>query len=317
MNKPIYKLKDWIDESKLDIYSLNLNPLAIDYLKDNPDKIVWSLLSLNENAVELLIDIKNRDKITWSCLSKNENDEIVNLILKDENINKLNLYMLNNNNNPKIIEYLIKPENFHKIQFDKFLGNFYSAKYILENKNLFIDNYYFTYICNNPNPILIDLFKKNFNKLNWYLISRNPLLMDIIKDLDENEYINKIDWVSLSLNRDIRAITFLYKYPSKINKFNLLLNPTAIQIMIKNKEKIDSFIYISGFPEAIDILKENQNKINWNLFSKNPAIFELDYKKMRKNFELIEEEILKEVLKPKRVFKYLELYNFDIDDMFD
>jgi hypothetical protein len=43
----------------------------------------------------------------------------------------------------------------------------------------------------------------------------------------------------------------------------------------------------------------------------------LDYIKMRKNFENLEEEIIKEVMKPSRIIKNLELYNYDIDDMFD
>ena len=60
-----------------------------------------------------------------------------------------------------------------------------------------------------------------------------------------------------------------------------------------------------------------QNKINWKRFSENPAIFELDYKQMRINFQDLEEEIIKEVMHPRRIFRNLELYNYDIDDMFD
>ena len=38
---------------------------------------------------------------------------------------------------------------------------------------------------------------------------------------------------------------------------------------------------------------------------------------MRINFQDLEEEIIKEVMKPSRIFRNLELYNYDIDDMFD
>ena len=38
---------------------------------------------------------------------------------------------------------------------------------------------------------------------------------------------------------------------------------------------------------------------------------------MQKNFENLEEEIIREVLKPKRVKRNLELYNYDIEDMYD
>ncbi len=38
---------------------------------------------------------------------------------------------------------------------------------------------------------------------------------------------------------------------------------------------------------------------------------------LKKNFEVLEEEIIKEVMKPSRVIRNLELFNYDIDDMFD
>ena len=59
------------------------------------------------------------------------------------------------------------------------------------------------------------------------------------------------------------------------------------------------------------------NKLDWNNLSRNKRIFKLDYEKMRKNFEDMEEEILKVVLHPKRVFRYLEEYGYDVDDMYD
>ena len=54
---------------------------------------------------------------------------------------------------------------------------------------------------------------------------------------------------------------------------------------------------------AISLLKENQDKIDWYYLSSNPAIFELDYKKMRENNQEMYEDLIKEVMKPSRVFK--------------
>ena len=51
-------------------------------------------------------------------------------------------------------------------------------------------------------------------------------------------------------------------------------------------------------------MKFYYNKIfNWISFSVNPAIFELDYEAMKRNNEWIYEELIKEVMKPSRVFK--------------
>ena len=51
LNKPIYKLKDWIDINNLDWKQLSRNPNAISLLIENQDKIEWNNLSLNENAI--------------------------------------------------------------------------------------------------------------------------------------------------------------------------------------------------------------------------------------------------------------------------
>jgi hypothetical protein len=104
-----------------------------------------------------------------------------------------------------------------------------------------------------------------------------------------------------------------------INKLNwdyLSKNKYAIDLLKDNPNKINWY-YLSSNENAIDLLRDNQDKIIWSNLSENKGIFKLDYEKMRKNFEDMEEDILKVVLHPKRVFRYLEEYGFDIDDMFD
>lgn len=43
--------------------------------------------------------------------------------------------------------------------------------------------------------------------------------------------------------------------------------------------------------------------LNWKIISENPSIFELDYEAMKRNNEGIYKELIKEVIKPSRVFK--------------
>jgi len=45
LNKPFWKLRDWIDESKLNWDYLSRNPNALHLLEQNQDKIKWDLLS--------------------------------------------------------------------------------------------------------------------------------------------------------------------------------------------------------------------------------------------------------------------------------
>ena len=53
----------------------------------------------------------------------------------------------------------------------------------------------------------------------------------------------------------------------------LSTNPNAIELLINNLDKID-WSNLSTNPNAIDLLKENKDKINWSVLSENPSIFE-------------------------------------------
>jgi hypothetical protein len=88
----------------------------------------------------------------------------------------------------------------------------------------------------------------------------------------------------------------------KINWSNLSYNKNAIDLLKKNPEKIN-WNNLSMNKNAIDLFKANQDKIDWFYLSGNPSIFELDYEKMRINNQDIYEDLIKEVMKPSRVFK--------------
>ena len=79
-------------------------------------------------------------------------------------------------------------------------------------------------------------------------------------------------------------------------------NPEVIPILLENPDKIEWYS-LSKNPNAIKLLEENQDKINWSYLSKNSAIFELDYEKMTENNLDFYEDLIKEVMKPSRVFK--------------
>ena len=71
MNKPVYKILNWIDKNKLNWQLLSSNKNAIELLKANQYNIYRSKLSKNPNAIELLK--ANQDKINLNRLSSNPN----------------------------------------------------------------------------------------------------------------------------------------------------------------------------------------------------------------------------------------------------
>ncbi len=59
-------------------------------------------------------------------------------------------------------------------------------------------------------------------------------------------------------------------------------------------------------PAAIELLRANQKKIQWNIFSANPAIFTYDYAQIKLAKQEINREIIEEYYNPERFMKYLE-----------
>ena len=124
----------------------------------------------------------------------------------------------------------------------------------------------------------------DINKLNYTKLKSNTNAITLLKSS------NDID------------ISLLKKYPSIINCSILSENSNSIELLEQNQDKID-WNNLSRNPNAIKLLEKNQEKINWSYLSSNPSIFELDYEKMKINNQEMYEDLIKEVMKPSRVFK--------------
>ena len=93
---------------------------------------------------------------------------------------------------------------------------------------------------------------------------------------------------------------------SKLNYTFLSENKNAIELLKENPNKINWTILSRNTG-----LRKNQDKIDWNMFSENPSIFTYDYEKIKKNFEELGEEIIAKALHPKRIFRLIEEYGED------
>jgi len=122
----------------------------------------------------------------------------------------------------------------------------------------------------------------------WSYLSRNSNAIEILED-----NLDKINWYLLGTNRN-----------SNINTLNLIK---------KNQNKID---WYDTYNYKNQNQYENNNYLSLSL-SLNPSIFELDYEKMRLNNQEFYEELIKQVMKPSRIFKYMkEDYDY-IEELFD
>jgi hypothetical protein len=72
-------------------------------------------------------------------------------------------------------------------------------------------------------------------------------------------------------------------------------------------EEVNCWHNLSTFPNAIPFLEKNPDKISWSYLSKNPSIFELDYKTMKKQMvDIFCEELMMVALHPKRISAWLD-----------
>lgn len=159
---------------------------------------------------------------------------------------------------------------------------------------------------------------KNPDKINWYFLSTNK---NAIQLLEANR--DKVNWCQLMKYKN--AIHLITKNPNRILWCELCKNKNAADIILKNLDKIDiSYLLLNFNKKIINYIKSNiklLKSINyfrsytWSLLSKNPSIFILDYEAMKKNNERLEEDLIKEVMKPSRVFKNPD-YDY-IEELFE
>lgn len=248
-------LRDWVYKLKikLDWKELVKNENAIDYMKDNIDKVKFSQLRIgikddpkfkdllnelykrtdlsgktlsylarNENAIDIIEDkIKNNDFTDWSDLSYNRNPRAIKLIeeeLKNPN-NKIDWIGLSLNPAAiKLIEEELKKQN-SKVSW-QYLSQNENAMHIIENE-----------------------FEKENSKVNWTFLSLNKNAIPLItKVLERDPNDIRIQWGPLSINPN--AIDILKRYFHNINVHNLMNNSSnrVIEIIVRNNRLQDQFI---------------------------------------------------------------------------
>jgi hypothetical protein len=85
-------------------------------------------------------------------------------------------------------------------------------------------------------------------------------------------------------------------------------NPNAIHLLENNQYNIN-WAMLSGNPNASRLLENNQDKIYWGVLYRNPCIFKIDQYNMLQNCMLFAEELMLTVFAPIRLNKIAEKTN--------
>jgi hypothetical protein len=174
---------------------------------------------------------------------------------------KLNRACLNENENA--LDYLC--EHFELIQL----------KYMVRNPSFTVLPMHLLDVVNIPNICLntrygiVDIIKQipNYHEY-WHYICKNPRCIEMVQN--SNNYY----WSSLSKNP--KAIPLLRKNIKYIHWEYLCMNPCkeAIELLMEYPEKID-WMTLSSNPYAIDVLRKNPYKIDYWGLCWNPYAIDL------------------------------------------
>jgi len=311
-NKPIYKLRDWINEEKLNWKYLSQEPRAVYLFEKHIDKIDWQKLQqCNHNPEIISLLEKYPNKIHSYYFSSNPNA----ISWLDRNPNNIDWWELTKNPNIYGVFYLFTKyselhntkDEYSQIRWSKLLSD--AVRYdgivlfkkfrLIFNFNHFsidpinlsvfpintleqnINNINFNTmmwykLCEDPKAInILEKFINKFTDYYWQHLCKNPSAIHILKN-----NIHKLDtcehWSNLCQNSE--AIDILIDNITKIIKFNcvgsLVSNPNAIKILkiihFKLNEYNWAYLCATGNSEAICLLEEHPDKINWDSLSRNP-----------------------------------------------
>jgi hypothetical protein len=167
-------------------------------------------------------------------------------------------------------------------------SSIHSIRLIKQNLDILDKN---SWSCLSQNKSAFNMMvKKHFSKIDWKSLSINvnPKAINLLeKNLD------KINWMELSINH--KALRILEKHQDKICWSHLSLNHGAINLLKNNLDKIDwRMLSMNKCPGAIELLKQNPYRINWEKLISNPFAIELIESKFNDDINFNDNSLSKE-----------------------
>jgi hypothetical protein len=251
-------------------------PISPEFIKDLKDKILLenSALKLSISDYELMC---RKDKVlNMMAIALNKPKAKLKKFCKHITVFKENI-----SKSPKSIANKINgingpitnlPKEIRSTILDKF-AEILPTKYVLLD---WIDKDKLDCFFLSENPNAIDLLENNLNEVDWGWLSSNPNAIHIL----ENN-LDKVDWELLSDNPSANAINLLKE---RIKYENLLEDDDLDDNMVDWK-------YLSTNPNAINLLKKNQDKIVWELLCSNSNAIDLLKKRIEYEKALADEEL--------------------------
>jgi len=123
------------------------------------------------------------------------------------------------------------------------------------------------------------------------------------------------------LSQNPSAIQLLEKNPDKIDWYQLCYNRSewAIHLLEQNQNLINNWLGLSFHrsEHPIQLFKKNPDKIYWYNLSQNPHLFTYDYIQMKQNCLIFKDDLMKNRFHPRNISKFKDWringFNTDFD----
>jgi len=290
----MYKLRDWVDEIQLTNH-LSGNERAVEYLESHELLIDDFYIFKNENAIHIIEKRLQYDKYGYINCNKNAMNflrnnrqyiqydtlfdqehgiEFVDELIKNNELDKIHWSVLSRN--PAAMHILNDPKYYKYIHWRGILDN-KNAVDIVKNNLHMVEQYWYI-LCGKAH--LIDIIEENMDKIHWIGLLSNYNAIHILENnLDKIDIYmynvlcyNKNGFqLLLRLNHVFNNATtydknIVFEYFDYCEKNNIPFN------LIKSLSEY-------GYTEKhMEFLKHNNDYV---YLSRNPNIFEYDYKRMR------------------------------------
>jgi hypothetical protein len=276
----------------------------VDFVEAGKHKLPLNVLCQHSAFVEswrqcVLNQLADPSTWTWYHFSRNASPFAVELF--EHNLSLLDIGQLCRNESPLVMPLLLECMLVDICWVNLSDNPAPHALVILAFQSSYIE-----WMNLSRNPGAMELLRANPGKVNWEMLSTNPspdahaLLMAQMGRWDAAT--EGLLWSHLSSNPAPWAMTMLVSNLEAVDWFALSTNPApeAIRLLAANPDKI-RWELLSSNAGAMALLEANQEKIVWEELAHNPAIFVLDYVRMRDEMRPLREELLRAAMHPRRV----------------
>jgi hypothetical protein len=279
----------------------NYSPDAIDFIEESLQKklVKWSQLDIDKlcsnkyafNLIKKYISEYGWDDISLTSICKSMGMKALDLIVEDLKADKLSWYNIIKSDLHILLDNeILSPEiKSGVLQIVNKITKIYSTIDWTKIKNSSMLSLILYQIILRSKDYMAILESEVVEFDTIFLKTKYKAILNNVSAKKDDEYYVKdiFDWTRLATDSSTKAVEIMTHYPQYLKQYNICrnTNPNVINIIENNPTLYHPCLCTNQ--NALQLLFENQQVIDWGLVSQNKGIFELDREKMTNKMRTI------------------------------